>query len=317
MIHLAIDLLGADTDETELCRGALSALAQREDIFLHLFGHAEKLTPLLGAYCTRAEVIDCPETVTNYDNSMTAYEDENASVVRAMRFAAGREDVYGVITCGSTGAVLVCAIMILGKKRGMRPALGAVLPDKDCKPFLLLDCGANIDCRAELYVTFARMADEYLRRLGIENPRIALLSNGAEDTKGCQTVKEANALLRASGLHFVGNMEPTHVMDGVADAIVCDGFHGNILLKSIEGTAKAVLSELYRTAPADARPALDAVLYKYDHNSQGGAVLLGVNKLVMKGHGAATGEGVKKMVLDAAKVAQGDGALHIGCAGEQ
>lgn len=299
MVELAIDLLGADTSEEVLCRGALEALRQNDDLRLRLFGHEAALAPLVAASpaAARAVIVDCAEAVTNYDNAMEAYTRTDTSLVRAMNSARAGETA-GVITCGSTGAVLVCAIIVLGKRRGERPALAVELKNAAGEPLLLLDCGANIDCRAELLVTFAHMGDAYMRGIGYASPRVALLSNGSEDTKGCEAVKEANALLRKEALHFVGNIEPTDALRGVTDVIVCDGFHGNILLKSIEGVAKTVIAQIEELTAGDAavREALAQVYRLYDYNTQGGAALLGVNRLVMKGHGAATGEAVRHMI---------------------
>lgn len=310
MIQLAIDLLGADTPEETLCTGALRALEARDDLVLHLFGHAERLSSLVEASPARAraELVDCAGTVTNYDDSMTAYQQADASIVKAMRLAAENDDVRSVITCGSTGAAMVCAVMLLGRRRGMRPVLAVELLDQSGQPLLLLDCGANIDTRAENYVFFAEQGRDYMQRLGYAAPRIALLSNGAEDTKGCETVKAANALLRRQAdLNFIGNLEATEALNGKTDVIVCDGFHGNILLKSIEGTAKAVLSELdSRLGGAVDSDVLQAIRRKYDYNTQGGAVLLGVKKPVWKGHGSAAAEAMEHMIAKACRISDTD-----------
>lgn len=308
MIRLAIDLLGADTPEEELCRGALSALSKNPDLFLYLCGSAQKVKQLVEAQpalAMRCEVVDCPVAVTNYDNPMDAYQQEDASIVKAMKLAKNGAD--GVITCGATGAVLVCSIMILGKLHGLRPILAVELRNACNQPLLLLDCGANIDSRPELYLSFAHLGDAYMKCIGYENPRIALLSNGAEDTKGCEAVKVANTLLRAyDGIRFVGNIEATHALTGETDVIVCDGFHGNILLKSIEGSAKSVLAELTQNMQQipQATGILEKVRRKYDYNTQGGAMLLGVRSLVMKGHGSATGDAVENMIAREAILAQ-------------
>ncbi|MDY2879367.1 MAG: hypothetical protein SOT34_00285 [Candidatus Borkfalkiaceae bacterium] len=302
MIKLTVDLLGADTPEEELARGAFRGLKKDPGLFLYLCGHAGILRPLAEkeeGIAGRYEIVDCPVAVTNYDDPMEIYTDERASVVRAMRLAKG--DGGGVITCGATGAVLVSSIMILGKMKGLRPILAVELKNRFGDPLLLLDCGANIDSRPELYPSFARLGDAYLKSVGIPSPRIALLSNGAEETKGCESVKEAHRLLKSLPYRFIGNVEATDALNGRTDAVVCDGFHGNILLKCIEGTAKAVVSELREKLKGipGADEAIDEVKKKYDYNTQGGAVLLGVNRLVMKGHGSATGEAVENMILRA------------------
>ncbi len=305
MIHLAVDLLGADTPEEELCRGAVRALVGNPALFLHLCGHADVLSAVtaeIGAaeIAGRYEIVDAPVALSNNEDPMQAYQRTDASLCAAMRLAH-EGAAGGVITCGATGAVLVTSIMILDKLPRLRPILAVELTNPAGEPLLLLDCGANIDSRPELYPAFAHLGDAYMRCIGCSSPRIALLSNGAEAKKGCEAVKAAHALLAEQPFRFVGNIEATSALRGTADVIVCDGFHGNILLKSIEGSAKAALDEvsarlsaagLESAAVADV---LATVRRRYDYNTQGGALLLGVRKPVMKGHGSATGEAIVHM----------------------
>lgn len=305
MIHLAVDLLGADTPEEELCRGAVRALVGNPALFLHLCGHADVLSAVtaeIGAaeIAGRYEIVDAPVALSNNEDPMQAYQRTDASLCAAMRLAH-EGAAGGVITCGATGAVLVTAIMILGKLPRLRPILAVELTNPAGEPLLLLDCGANIDSRPELYPAFAHLGDAYMRCIGCSSPRIALLSNGAEAKKGCEAVKAAHALLAEQPFRFVGNVEATSALRGSADVIVCDGFHGNILLKSIEGSAKAALDEVSaRLSAAGLESAavadiLATVRRRYDYNTQGGALLLGVRKPVMKGHGSATGEAIVHM----------------------
>ena len=305
MIHLAVDLLGADTPEEELCRGAVRALIGNPALFLHLCGHADALSAVtaeIGAaeIAGRYEIVDAPVALSNNEDPMQAYQRTDASLCAAMRLAH-EGAAGGVITCGATGAVLVTSIMILGKLPRLRPILAVELTNPAGEPLLLLDCGANIDSRPELYPAFAHLGDAYMRCIGCSSPRIALLSNGAEAKKGCEAVKAAHALLAEQPFRFVGNIEATSALRGTADVIVCDGFHGNILLKSIEGSAKAALDEVSaRLSAAGLESAavaniLATVRRRYDYNTQGGALLLGVRKPVMKGHGSATGEAIVHM----------------------
>lgn len=305
MIHLAVDLLGADTPEEELCRGAVRALIGNPALFLHLCGHADVLSAVtaeIGAaeIAGRYEIVDAPVALSNNEDPMQAYQRTDASLCAAMRLAH-EGAAGGVITCGATGAVLVTSIMILGKLPRLRPILAVELTNPAREPLLLLDCGANIDSRPELYPAFAHLGDAYMRCIGCSSPRIALLSNGAEAKKGCEAVKAAHALLAEQPFRFVGNIEATSALRGTADVIVCDGFHGNILLKSIEGSAKAALDEVSaRLSAAGLESAavadiLATVRRRYDYNTQGGALLLGVRKPVMKGHGSATGEAIVHM----------------------
>ena len=305
MIHLAVDLLGADTPEEELCRGAVRALIGNPALFLHLCGHADVLSAVtaeIGAaeIAGRYEIVDAPVALSNNEDPMQAYQRTDASLCAAMRLAH-EGAAGGVITCGATGAVLVTSIMILGKLPRLRPILAVELTNPAGEPLLLLDCGANIDSRPELYPAFAHLGDAYMRCIGCSSPRIALLSNGAEAKKGCEAVKAAHALLAEQPFRFVGNIEATSALRGTADVIVCDGFHGNILLKSIEGSAKAALDEVSaRLSAAGLESAavadiLATVRRRYDYNTQGGALLIGVRKPVMKGHGSATGEAIVHM----------------------
>lgn len=305
MIHLAVDLLGADTPEEELCRGAVRALVGNPALFLHLCGHADVLSAVtaeIGAaeIAGRYEIVDAPVALSNNEDPMQAYQRTDASLCAAMRLAH-EGAAGGVITCGATGAVLVTSIMILGKLPRLRPILAVELTNPAGEPLLLLDCGANINSRPELYPAFAHLGDAYMRCIGCSSPRIALLSNGAEAKKGCEAVKAAHALLAEQPFRFVGNIEATSALRGTADVIVCDGFHGNILLKSIEGSAKAALDEVSaRLSAAGLESAavadiLATVRRRYDYNTQGGALLLGVRKPVMKGHGSATGEAIVHM----------------------
>ena len=305
MIHLAVDLLGADTPEEELCRGAVRALVGNPALFLHLCGHADVLSAVtaeIGAaeIAGRYEIVDAPVALSNNEDPMQAYQRTDASLCAAMRLAH-EGAAGGVITCGATGAVLVTSIMILGKLPRLRPILAVELTNPAGEPLLLLDCGANIDSRPELYPAFAHLGDAYMRCIGCASPRIALLSNGAEAKKGCEAVKAAHALLAEQPFRFVGNIEATSALRGTADVIVCDGFHGNILLKSIEGSAKAALDEVSaRLSAAGLESAavadiLATVRRRYDYNTQGGALLLGIRKPVMKGHGSATGEAIVHM----------------------
>ena len=301
MIKLSVDLLGADRPETELAAGAVNALKKSNDVFLYVFGHLDKLSPIFEKEADVAgkyEIVDSKDALTNYSDPMLAYTDENASLVKAMQYAKNGLS-EGVVTLGATGAVLVCSIMILGKIKGLRPILAVELKCKDDLPMLLLDCGANIDSRAELYVSFAKLGDAYMKCLGINSPRIALLSNGGEKTKGNEAVKAAHKLLENAAVNFIGNVEATNALNGGQDVIVADGFSGNVLLKSIEGVAKTVIAEIEQKTQNSSEfgAVLAEVKKKYDYNTQGGAMLLGVNKPVMKGHGFGTAEAIENMLL--------------------
>jgi glycerol-3-phosphate acyltransferase PlsX len=221
------------------------------------------------------------------------------------------EEVDGFVTCGPTGVVLISSILVLGKICALRPALACILKGKDNQEFCVVDCGANVECNAERYHDFARLGVAYMKSVGIKEPRVALLSNGEEAGKGSETTKNAFGVLEKSALHFIGNIEGNEVLNDIADVIVCDGMSGNVLLKSIEGTAKRFYSDIREQLKQctlddqqQAAVLLDEMVRKYDYNNEGGAILLGVNKPVIKGHGAATADTIFHSIRMAYRLAK-------------
>ena len=280
----------------------LDAVSAREDLFVYACGDASQLAPLLGGR-ERIEIVDAPEVITNSEDPSEAFKaKKNSSLVRGMQLCRENRDISGFVSCGPTGAIFVSAVMLLGRIGRISPMLTVELTKPDGSSFCVVDCGANVDVRAEKLVDFARMGSAYMKAAGVAEPKIYLLSNGAEDKKGSASVKRANELLRAEMPGFMGNTEGHSVLSGDADVIVCDGFSGNILLKTIEGAAKAVISE-HRASGLDGE-ALDAVYRKYDYNTQGGAVLLGTGLPIVKGHGAATAETVRSIILTSYRLAK-------------
>ena len=312
MIKIVVDLLGADKPQTELVLGAIRAISENKDLYVYLMGRKTELEDFLANVTydeSQLEIVDCTQEITNYDDPVDAYHDKtDSSLIKGLKMCRMNEDIGGFVTCGATGVVLISSILILGKLNATRPALSVVLNGRNDKPFWIVDCGANIDCKADRFVDFARLGVAYMKTLGIENPTVATLSNGIEAGKGSDVIKEAHELLEKCGFNFTGNIEGKEVLDGNADVVVCDGFAGNVLLKSIEGTAKVVFDDIRRAA-ADAsdteKAQLEALIGrlepKFDYNNEGGAILLGVKKPVVKGHGAAT----DKTVYNTVKIAYG------------
>ena len=302
MIKIAADLGGADREQTLLSAGVLDAVSAQEDLFVYACGDASQLTPLLGGK-ERIEIIHAPEVITNDEDPSEAFKTKKASsLVRGMQLCRDSKDIGGFVSCGPTGAIFVSAVMLLGRIARVSPMLTVELTKPDGSSFCVVDCGANVDVRPEKLVDFAKMGSAYMKAAGVPQPKIYLLSNGAEDKKGSASVKKANELLRAGMPGFMGNIEGHDVLSGDADVIVCDGFSGNILLKTIEGAAKAAISEL-RAAGLDSE-ALDRVYRRYDYNTQGGAVLLGTGLPIVKGHGAATAETVRNIILTSYRLAK-------------
>jgi glycerol-3-phosphate acyltransferase PlsX len=238
----------------------------------------------------------------------------------------GQADAF--VTAGNTGAVLGIAMLhpvglgrILGVKR---PALGVVFPTKE-RPFLI-DNGANTDCKPEYLLQFGLMGSLYVERLlGIERPRVGLISTGEEEGKGSTLIKEASPLLANSGLNYVGNIEPKEFMQGVVEVGVADGFTGNVLMKTAEATAK-YMSDAIRTGAKKnplfmlggllMRPVFKDIRAQLDPNEVGGALLLGVNGVVVIGHGRSNAYAIKQAIGQARRIVQKDvvGAIREGVA---
>lgn len=308
MIKIAVDLLGADKNEAELLDGVIDAINENSDLFVYILGTKEVLENKLldkGVNPEQYEVVDAPEVITNYDNPMEVIRTkQNSSMIKGATLCRDNDEVGAFVSCGATGSLMVSSMMII---KPLSPTMGPVLVceflKRDGKYICLSDCGANLDCPADRIVSFAKMGSAYMKAKGVENPVVRLLSNGAEDSKGTNLVKEANALLKESGLNFAGNIEGSTVLESDADVIATDGYSGNVLLKTLECGANSVIKDIYDyadTLDGDAkehfRALADKLHRRYDYNTQGGAVLLGVKKPIIKGHGAATAETILSIV---------------------
>jgi glycerol-3-phosphate acyltransferase PlsX len=235
-----------------------------------------------------------------------------------MDIVASDENVGGLVSAGSTGAVLVGAFMKIGRIKGIsRPALAPILPTvKGDQKVILCDCGANIDCKAVNLHHFAIMGNAFAKAmLGVENPRIGLISNGAEEHKGTELNQEVFALLKEDeNLNFAGNCEARDLLSGEYDVVVSDGFNGNIALKSTEGAAGAVFTLLKEGITNGGlraklgylllKPVFRALKKKVDYNQYGGAVFLGCNKVVVKSHGSSKAKAITASILMAKRLAE-------------
>ncbi|MCL1795331.1 MAG: phosphate acyltransferase PlsX [Clostridia bacterium] len=299
MHTIAIDAMGGDFAPDAAVLGSLRALRGFENLRIVLVGRAERIAPLLqgaDAVKERLSVVDARETIeTSEPPVMALRRKPDSSLVRAfMLVREGEADA--MVTAGSTGAVMTGAMVRLGRIPGIdRPALGVLLPTVTGASALLIDTGANVDCRPGWLLQFAKMGDVYMRQvMGVAKPRIALLGIGEEAEKGNLQTKEAYALLEASGLHFIGNLEGRGVPLGEADVVVADGFAGNVLLKTMEGAAQTFLSLVKHELTSGLRTKLGALLAKpafvrlkkqLSADEVGGAPLLGTPGAVVKAHG--------------------------------
>ncbi len=317
-MKIVIDTAACD-NQSEVIGGCALALQNDKNLELILTGNDEEINKILALYNVdrkRLEIIDAKEIITNEDVPTEAIRHKTESSLVKAYEALKRDDVIGLISAGSTGAVLSGSVLRLGRIRGIhRPALAPILPTIDGKEVCLIDCGANVDCRPEFLVEFALMGVSYMKSVyGIESPRVGLVCNGVEDKKGNELTKEVFARLKRLPINFVGNMEAREAMSGNYDVLVCDGFVGNVLLKSVEGTAKLVLSTLKSTIMADGmakfgalfmKKAFGNVKNKMDYQQKGGAPLLGVEKVVVKAHGASNKDAIQAAIRQVIKMYEG------------
>lgn len=322
-MKIIVDAFGGDNAPREIVLGAVDALNSDKAINVVLSGKRAEIEKLLSG-CeydgSRVEILEASEVITNDDSPTAAIKQKkDSSLVKALELLASDDTAGGFVSAGSTGAVLAGAFMKVGRIKGIsRPALAPVLPTVTQKRVVLCDCGANVDCKAVNLLHFAIMAKAFAQTmLGIENPSVGLLSNGAEDKKGNELNREAFELLKQSAqIDFKGNCEARELMSGDYDIVVADGFNGNIALKSAEGTANAVFRIMMdgvnkgglrsKAGALLLKPVLRGLKRKMDYNSQGGACFLGVNKVVIKAHGSSNRKSVCASILQAAELVRAD-----------
>ena len=317
-IKIVIDCCGADNPK-EVIIGASRAVNEIQGVSLILVGFEDEIKSVLSD-CqydkSKIEIINATENITNNDEPVFAIRTKpNSSLPKAYEVLKNGQ-AKALISAGSTGALLAGSMLCLGKENMLeRPFLASLLPTDDGKYVCLADCGANVDCKPHQLLAFAKYSALYMKSyFGIESPKVALLSVGTEEKKGNAVTKETFALLKESGLNFIGNIEGKTVLSGDADVVVADGFSGNVLLKNIEGTAKSVILRLngiikrLATEKDDLtliKKSFQELMKKLDFNTQGGAVILGIKKVVVKAHGAGTSETIVSTVKQAKKMLDG------------
>ncbi len=316
-MKIVVDAFGGDFAPLEIVSGAVKALQENEKLNVVLVGDKDKITEILQSLVflsDRLEIVHAPDVVTMDDVPTVAIRTKKtSSIVVAYDYLKQNEDAVALVSAGSTGATLTGAVLKLGRIKNIsRPALAPIMPTLNDKNVMLLDCGANADCKAENLLHFGIMGSEYMKAMGVKKPRIALLNIGTEEEKGSEMIKEAHQLLKNSRLNFVGNIEARDVLRGNVDVVVSDGFSGNVCLKTIEGTAEILFGELRDITHSSFKAKMGALLLKkklyglkkkYDYRKVGGAPLLGVNKIVIKCHGNSKAESVACAINQAWKLA--------------
>lgn len=306
---IAVDAMGGDHAPLVVVQGAV--LAAKQGISIKLFGDQEVLYPLLAQFAPSGNlpirVVHCSEHISmDEEPSRAILRKNDSSLVQAIKAVKGGA-AHAFVSAGNSGAVLAAATLLIDRVQGiLRPALGGFLPAQHGQIFCI-DLGANTDCKVEYLEQFALMGHAYLQLVkNIDRPRIALLSNGHEPYKGSQLVKNAYDALAKMDLHFVGNVEARAIFDSEVDVVVCDGFVGNIMLKTAQATIATVVnffkeealkSWLSRFALYCAMPLLKKLRNKTDYAKVGGVLLLGVAEPVVVAHGSSSAQAITQAII--------------------
>lgn len=325
-MKIIVDCSGNDLGSPVAVQGAVIALKKDADFSVILCGKKEEIESELSKHQfdkSRVEILDAQETITNEEVPTEAVKTKiNSSLVRAFDALKQNEEIVGLVSNGSTGAVLTASFLKIGRIKGIsRPALCPILPTKNGKKVLLIDSGANIDCKPINLSHFALMATTYAKAfLNIKNPTVALLNIGTEDKKGNEFSHECFALLKQTPVNFVGNMEARDFLSGKYDIVVADGFYGNILLKATEGSVLFVLDSIKKEIKSSFLSKIGAIFMKktfknlknnLNYNNYGGAVFLGIKKIVVKGHGSSDETAFAKSISQVRTLAKADLCAHI------
>ncbi|MGM9927479.1 MAG: phosphate acyltransferase PlsX [Bacillus sp. (in: firmicutes)] len=296
-MRIAIDAMGGDHAPKEAVLGAMKAVNEFEDLTIILVGDEARINEYMTPH-ERIEILHTDEEILATDEPVRAVrrKKQASMVLAAQQVADGNADAC--ISAGNTGALMAAGLFVVGRIKGIdRPALAPTLPTLNGDGFVLLDVGANAEARPEYLVQFAIMGSVYAEQVrGIKNPRVGLLNIGTEEKKGNDLTKATFPLLKEAPINFVGNVESRDLMNGVADVVVTDGFTGNMVLKTVEGTAlnlfkmikEAMMSNFKsKMAAAVLKPELKKIKAQMDYSEYGGAGLFGLKAPVIKAHGSS------------------------------
>ena len=312
---IVVDALGSDKGPEAIILGVSLALKEHPELFVTIVGPVDLIKQKvkeLEIPEDRLKIIPANETITNYENPYNAImHKKEASLVLAMQEVGKVEENYaGMITAGSSGAILMGSFRYLSDENKTRPCMAALLPNGKEFYTCIVDTGATIDCTSSQLHQFAHLGKDLMKRMyGLEDPKIGLLSNGAEPTKGNHLVKETFPILEADeSLNFVGNIEGNNALSGDCDVLVCDGFAGNQVLKNTEGMAKRLITDIVVLSKKRNRPEFMEVaqylMKSYDISALGGGIVLGTRKLIIKARGNSDERAIvniSRMIINYAK----------------
>ena len=308
MVRIAIDAMGGDHAPLAVVRGAEAAAAVGVGELV-LVGDENAIGPLLQKR-SGIEIVHAPDVVEMKESPSTALRRKKDSSINKAFSLLKAGDVQAVVSAGNSGAFLAFAIFTLGRIPGVeRPAIITIHPNVKGTKSILLDAGGSVDCRPSHLVQFAVMGNVFAKHaLGVETPRVGVLSNGEEETKGNELTRETHALLSGSGLNYTGYLEGTDLYNGMADVVVTDGFVGNVVLKVSEGMAEAIIGILKEKISASMRAKLGYLLLSpvfkglarmVDYSEYGGAPLVGVNGVCIICHGKSNERAIKNAIMQA------------------
>lgn len=313
-MRIAVDAMGGDNAPEAIVKGSI--LARDEyNVNIILSGKENEIKKLLEKNTSdfnNIEILNAEEVISNEDKPVMAIRrKKDSSLVKALN-AVKNKEADAVVSAGSTGALLAGATLVIGRIKGIeRPAIGSLIPNMSGGFALLIDSGANVDSKPEFLYDFAIMGDIYLKKvMNMSSPRIALANIGSEKTKGDKLTVETYNLLENTTLplNFTGNIEAREILQGKADIIVCDGFVGNMILKTLEGTVLELMKGLKKELLSSTRtkigaafikPALSNFKSKFDYSEHGGAPILGVSNTVIKAHGSSDEKALKNAIRQA------------------
>lgn len=314
-ITVAVDAVGGDFAPDEILAGVALAIAGDAGLRIILLGPSDVVSPFASSHGERIVAVPTTEIIAMDEHPATAVRSKKDSSISVGARLVREREADAFFSAGSTGAVMAAATLLIGRIKGVyRPAIATVLPSAGT-PTVLLDVGANADCRPEHLLQFAHMGGAYASTvLGIVSPRIALLNIGEEPSKGSQLAQESHILMADSVPGFIGNVEGRDVLAGVADVIVTDGFTGNVCLKLLEGTSKVLFGQIRESMTSSAvnkaaasvlKPSLQKLKDRLDPDTYGGAPLLGVDGVCIIAHGSSKSRAVSNGIRVAAQAGRG------------
>src|SRR5687767_10905985 len=319
MVRIAVDAMGGDHAPAAIVDGVVAA-ARHLDARIALVGATAPVEAALASHADwrelNIEIVDAPDVIAMSEPPAAALRRKPRASIRVAAEMAGRREAAALFSAGHTGATVMAGYAAFGMIPGVdRPALATTIPTRR-RPAVLLDAGANVECRPQHLLQFAIMGSVYARvAAGIARPRVGLLSIGEEETKGNELTREAHRLLKSAPVNFIGNVEGREIYSGVADVIVCDGFTGNIVLKTSEGLVEAVEAllgdELQGTFSSQvgyllSRRAFRRFRRRVDYSEYGGAPLLGVAGLAIVCHGRSSPKAIRNAIAMAYRFATSD-----------